>query len=154
MPFAYRADREEQALKRFMRGLLVAAVLTTGTVAVAATPAFALGGCNHDNPTVGPCIDWQGHDSDPVTADFYLNKPPDDGLYYYRFAINVNGIFYWVQNDKTRLDHMGRYTKPYWYRNTSDPFNTTKTAYSEVIIYTKAGGVHMTVDSPKIVYRN
>ena len=131
--------------KRILRTSVVAVVMALAAVAVVESPAFAVGGCNHQFKPLGPCIDYQG--GTQARADFYLNVAPSDTYHSFRVAIVSNGSVQWL-NLKADFTGTGRYCC--WYRSVDSMPDSWHTVFTRVNIYNSVGSLVDTVDSPSI----
>ncbi|GIH04180.1 hypothetical protein Rhe02_22470 [Rhizocola hellebori] len=136
---------------RFLRGLLVAAMLTGGsTVALAAPASAAWGGCDNANGTVSACVNF-GDNGNSVRADFYFKKVPDSSYYTYYVWIFVDGYGQLMASNQ-RLTYTGRYCC--WTRPTDSLPNRIYRVFVQVAIYTSSGVYHTGSISPTITYSN
>jgi hypothetical protein len=137
--------------REFIRHLLAPAIAIAGVNVLAASPAFAAGKCSPSNhPTVAVCVN-HGDDGNMTRGDFYIYRKPDSSTYTYKEVLLLNGRE--TSNPKTgRIDHTGRFCCLYKNFQTLPP--KAKSVANRVYIYTRAGNLHMKVDSPIISVRN
>lgn len=145
---AIGTDRHVATWRNVLRGLLVIALMTTGTTLITAAPAAAAGGCNGQYP-VSACIDYGSH-GNRSRVDFYMNANLTTEYHTYKAWINVNGS--WTLLASGRLDHKGNYCC--WYKNTDSEPNTWKTVYSEIDVYNSSGVYKLSSTSPSVRYLN
>ncbi|TBL40894.1 hypothetical protein EYA84_06435 [Verrucosispora sp. SN26_14.1] len=131
-------------LKHLARYLAVIALAVGGTTVATASPAFAIGGCDQSNATVGACFDHPNGNSN-ARADFYFNRTPDSSYYSYSVWIEINGTRHQKVN-KARLTSSGRHCC--WYQPVSSLPPSWKTGRTIVTIYTSTGAAHTTSTSP------
>lgn len=138
-------------MKKFMNYLVAAVIAVTGITVATASPAFAAGGCSSSShPTIAVCVN-HGDDGNQTRGDFYIYRAPDSSIYTYRTSFIVNGSER-LLSGHTRVTRTGRYCCKY--ANLATQPVSTKTVKFRVRLYTSAGALHITMDSPAISVRN
>ncbi|MFG1951159.1 hypothetical protein [Micromonospora sp. NPDC048830] len=134
-------------MKRKLAGYLGAiALIAGGTVTATASPAFAVGGCDQGNSTVGACFDYSGGSN--ARADFYMNRTVDSSYKYYRVWMRINGGSWVFKGEGSTVQ--GR--NCCWYHHVDALPDKWQTGQTRVTLYTSTWAAHTTSDSPIISF--